>query len=145
LLALLNSKLLDWYFRLGSTNSKVNEYQFNSLPCPVFQETADREDRIILGRAREALESDPLDAVRQVAPALKTAPFGLSALNLCEVLVRRMRGLEEQRGTITRSERAALCPKAEPYQRALDLLIMRLAGLSDSEMAGVEERLEEML
>ncbi len=34
LLALLNSKLIDWYFRLGSTNSKVNEYQFNNLPCP---------------------------------------------------------------------------------------------------------------
>ena len=36
LVGLLNSELLDWYFRLGSTNSKVNEYQFNNLPCPVF-------------------------------------------------------------------------------------------------------------
>jgi hypothetical protein len=32
IVALLNSRLLDWYFRLGSTNSKVNEYQFNNLP-----------------------------------------------------------------------------------------------------------------
>lgn len=38
LLALLNSKLIDWYFRLGSTNSKVNEYQFNNLPCPTFRD-----------------------------------------------------------------------------------------------------------
>src|SRR5439155_26297927 len=36
IVGLLNSKLLDWYFRLGSTNSKVNEYQFNNLPCPIF-------------------------------------------------------------------------------------------------------------
>ena len=34
LLVLLNSKILDWYFRIGSTNSKVNEYQFNVLPVP---------------------------------------------------------------------------------------------------------------
>jgi hypothetical protein len=39
LLGLLNSSLLDWYFRLGSTNSKVNEYQFNNLPCPFFTAT----------------------------------------------------------------------------------------------------------
>ena len=36
LLALLNSQLLEWYFRLGSSNSKLNEYQFDNLPCPVF-------------------------------------------------------------------------------------------------------------
>jgi hypothetical protein len=36
LLAVLNSKLLDWYFRLGSTNSSVNEYQFNALPFPLI-------------------------------------------------------------------------------------------------------------
>jgi hypothetical protein len=37
LLALLNSRLIDWYFSIGSTNSKVNEYQFNNLPCPFFR------------------------------------------------------------------------------------------------------------
>ena len=44
LLGVLNSKLLDWYFRLGSTNSKVNEYQFRSLPVPLFAETATQND-----------------------------------------------------------------------------------------------------
>ena len=33
LMVLLNSKILDWYFRLGSTNSSINEYQFNNLPA----------------------------------------------------------------------------------------------------------------
>ena len=34
LMALFNSKLLDWFFRLGSTNSKVNDYQVKVLPTP---------------------------------------------------------------------------------------------------------------
>ena len=33
----LNSRLIDWYFTIGSTNSKINEYQFNNLPCPAFR------------------------------------------------------------------------------------------------------------
>jgi hypothetical protein len=145
LLALLNSKLLDWYFRLGSTNSKVNEYQFNNLPCPIFREAATREDQILIGRAREAMENDPLDAVRQVAPAVATAPFGPAAFNLLEAFARKIRELEGQRGTISRTARATLCPEADAYQQASDLLLFQLAGLSDSEIAGVEERLEQML
>lgn len=47
LLALLNSKILDWYFRLGSTNSKVNEYQFDALPVP---ELIERQERAPLRR-----------------------------------------------------------------------------------------------
>ncbi len=42
LLALLNSKLLDWYFRLGSSNSKANEYYFNNLPFPAFNQDPER-------------------------------------------------------------------------------------------------------
>ena len=33
-LGLLNSKLCDWYFRLGSTNAAVSHYQLYNLPCP---------------------------------------------------------------------------------------------------------------
>jgi hypothetical protein len=145
LLTLLNSKLLDWYFRLGSTNSKVNEYQFNNLPCPIFREAATPEDQILIGRAREAMKNDPLDAVRQVAPAIATAPFGPAALNLLEAFARRIGDLEGQRGRISRAARATLCAEAQAYQRASNLLLFRLVGLSDSEIAGVEERLEQML
>lgn len=58
LVALLNSKLLDWYFRLGSTNSKVNEYQFNALPIPAImgtEESANWEEPL-KQRDWEALE-----------------------------------------------------------------------------------------
>lgn len=37
--ALLNSKLAEWYFRLGSTNAMVSEYQLRNLPCPEFNTT----------------------------------------------------------------------------------------------------------
>lgn len=47
LMALLNSKLAEWYFRLGSTNSKVNEYQFDNLPCPEFAKaTTPADDKL---------------------------------------------------------------------------------------------------
>ena len=37
-LGLLNSKLADWYFRLGSTNAAVSHYQLYNLPVPAFQD-----------------------------------------------------------------------------------------------------------
>lgn len=37
LLALLNSKLADWFFRLGSTNASVSHYQLYNLPAPALQ------------------------------------------------------------------------------------------------------------
>ena len=38
LLGLLNSKVSDWYFRLGSTNAHVSHYQLYNLPCPLFDD-----------------------------------------------------------------------------------------------------------
>src|SRR5208337_504180 len=57
LMALLNSRLLEWYFRLGSTNSKVNEYQFNILPCPRFSTNH--------SKAGDATAEESLSALRQ--------------------------------------------------------------------------------
>ena len=68
-----------------------------------------------------------------------------AALNLLEAFARRIRELERQRGTISRAARAKLCAEADAYQQASDLLLFQLAGFSDSEIAGVEERLEQML
>lgn len=48
ILALMNSQLLEWYFRLGTSNSKANEYQFNNLPCPVFGTTRAKHGTSIL-------------------------------------------------------------------------------------------------
>jgi hypothetical protein len=55
LLGLLNSTLADWYFRLGSTNSKVNEYQFNNLPIPLFAPSLAAGDAGMQKRAEAAV------------------------------------------------------------------------------------------
>jgi hypothetical protein len=145
LLGLLNSKLIDWYFRLGSTNSKVNEYQFNNLPCPIFRDTVTSEDTALRALAHQALEESPLSAAEVLMPAWASAPFSPAAKDIIEVLSGRVRALEGTRGQISRRDRSRLFEEAEPYQRALDLILFRMAGLSNAEIAGLEERLRKML
>ncbi len=41
-LGILNSKLLDWYFRLTSTNNHVNGYEIANLPIPQISEEEQR-------------------------------------------------------------------------------------------------------
>ena len=55
LLALLNSKLSDWYFRLTSTSAAVSHYQIYALPAPTVVEGSCPENWIA------ALESGKWD------------------------------------------------------------------------------------
>ena len=55
LLGLLNSRLLNWYFKVFSTNSNVNGYEVDNLPMPniveVDQKTiSNRVDRILAAK-----------------------------------------------------------------------------------------------
>jgi len=52
---------------------------------------------------------------------------------------------ETKRGSITRTERSALYSGAQPIQDLLDKIIFRLAGLTDAEAEGLEQRLSKML
>lgn len=86
LLALLNSKLLEWCFRLGSTNSKVNEYQFENLPCPVFRDDATAAELDAEARIRRRLEEGRPD-VRDLLPdCAGGGPFGRAARTAFEGL-----------------------------------------------------------
>jgi hypothetical protein len=53
--------------------------------------------------------------------------------------------IESGRGDIARTERSALAPEAQPYQDLIDRILYRMAGLTDAETAGLEQRLAEML
>ena len=146
LLALLNSKLLDWYFRLGSTNSKVNEYQFNNLPCPVFAAESAADDRKALAGAVKAVEKMDMGmAFECVKDGLSTPPFGCAVRDLMVELVKRIIAVEKDRKLSSRSDRSALAREAQPYQDLLDRLLYAMAGLSDQEVKGLEERLAKML
>ena len=55
LLAILNSSLLNWYYKKFSTNSNVNGYEVDSLPIPRISEPEqkpfiDLVDKILAGK-----------------------------------------------------------------------------------------------
>ncbi len=65
-LGLLNSNLIDWYFRLGSTNAAVSHYQVANLPCPVFDESEPEVDeiKIVQSVVRSGAFDDAYEMVR---------------------------------------------------------------------------------
>lgn len=146
LLALLNSKLSDWYFRLGSTNAHVSHYQLYNLPCPIFAENLGNRDELIQERALTALRAGDLAAVfNYLQPLLTTPPFSLAVQNVIIEAVNQISVIEQQRGDIPRSARSALAREAQPYQDLIDRLLYALAGLTDTEATGLEARLARMM
>ena len=146
LVGLLNSKLLDWYFRLGSTNSKVNEYQFNNLPCPVFAENLSTRDEQMQELAISALrDGNTTAAFQHLQPLLVNPPFSLALQAAIIEAVHQITAIEQARGEISRSARSALARDAQPFQDFIDRLLFALAGLTETESAALEERLAQMM
>ena len=144
-LALLNSKLADWYFRLGSTNAMVGEYQFNNLPFPRFAETASVEEQGVVSTALDAMHrGDMAAAFTIVEPLILKASFSPCLERLFIEAVERIEAIELARDDVRRVDRSALAPHAQPYQDFIDRLFYALAGISDSEARGLEERLAQM-
>ena len=146
LAALLNSKLLDWYFRLGSTNSKVNEYQFNNLPCPHFAESSRPTDRKIEEAAVSAVsDGDAELAFNLIQHLTKDAPFSPALQGVIIEAVNWIVRIETDRGEIARVDRSQLAPAAQPYQDFIDQLFYAMAGLTTEEASDLEDRLTQML
>ncbi len=146
ILAILNSKLADWYFRLGSTNAHVSHYQIYNLPCPVFAGARSEADDYLRDVAVAAIETGKFDAAFDLlTPALASPPFPLAVQDVLVELVRRIIAIERARGEIARTERSALAPAAQPLQDLIDRLLYALAGLDPAESAGLEARLAAML
>ena len=141
LIAFLNSEILDWYFRLGSTNSKVNEYQFDSLPIPTFSEE------------RPSIAWEPLFEKGQWVALLNLlcencSEPGVMPATVAEALAemsRRIQQIEAKRVLKSRSERSHLAPESQPIQDAIDSVLFRCYGLSGDDAEYIEQRLEEML
>lgn len=145
-LALLNCKLCEWYFRLGSTNAMIGEYQFKILPCPVFANSLQVTDEAIQKQAFAALAAGDIERVfDSLKPLLIASPFSLAVCAVIVEAVDRITAIEANRGVISRAARAALHPDAQPYQDLIDKLFYALAGLTDAESVALEERLARML
>ena len=146
ILAILNSKLADWYFRLGSTNAMVGEYQVKNLPCPAFAENRTPEDESMLRAALSGIRRGNLARAFDVLhPGLESQPFSCAVRDTVVALVRRIVQTEQARGEISRAERSALCEAGQPYQDLIDRLFYAMAGLDEEESRGLEERLAGML
>ena len=143
--ALLNSKLCDWYFRLGSTNAHISNYQIDNLPCPVFAEATSSTKRQQDAVQRKLSAGQVDKALQLLSPFVQTAPFDPLVRDALVAAVDRITDLERRRGDISRTDRSALNPAAQPYQDFIDRVLFQLAGLSDDEISGLEQRLSRML
>jgi len=146
ILGLLNSKLCDWYFRLGSTNAAVSHYQLYNLPCPLFAVKHTAGETKLQGSAESALAAGrPDEALDLLRPLLAKPPFSPAVRQVIIAAVQRIMALEADRGEIARVERSALDPAAQPYQDLIDQLFYGMAGLTPDEVKGLEERYAKML
>ncbi len=145
ILAVLNSRLIEWYFRLGSTNAHVSQYQLRNLPFPVFAASVPTPARLIEQFRRAVETGNWAEAQLVVNPLLAEPPFAAPLMQCMKLLTLTIIDIESGRGQIGRTERSALDPHAQPLQDLLDHMIYRMAGLTDDDIAGLEERLARML
>jgi hypothetical protein len=141
LLALLNSTLLDWYFRILSTNSTINEYQFNLLPVPSL--VSDRNtvnwQSLLKNHQWNLLTNTLLEACPNPGEISQSVTEALSEMSLS------IQSLEGNRMLKNRSERSHLATESQFIQDSLDTVLFRCYGLSDDDAKYIEQRLKEML
>ena len=143
LLALLNSKFADWYFRLGSSNNSVSHYQLYNIPCPRFGEEVDQVLRDDLESMLNA--GDTVSALDRACEELKEPPFDGAIEAALVDTANRIRLAELDRGEISRTERAVLGTSSQPYQDFIDGVLFRCAGIGESQASDLCARLEQML
>ncbi len=145
ILALLNSTIIDWYFTIGSTNSKVNEYQFNNLPCPIFQPWNKKRDDSDWNKIQTIIESKP----QEIIPLLNglIEPFEGSPIieRTISRLAELIRAAEVKRGVITRMERSSLSGESQIYKNVIDEILFRLFGINSADADYIKTSLDAMV
>ena len=138
-LALLNSKLGEWFFRLSSTNAAVSHYQIHQLPVPTLT------NQSAPSWWADALAGRDWDTASREAPLDGTGHMPKYVMSGIEEMCRAIKHHETQRQLRNRSDRSQLSDESEPIQGAVDRLIFRCFGVSPDEVRHVEERLMVML
>lgn len=144
LLFILNSSFSEWYFRLGSTNAHVSQYQLQMIPCPRFGHGDRTLDATLLVEVEAALGEADFDRVETLLLDLAAAGIGATIEEAIIRLVALIEAEECARGPITRQQRARLAPVAERVQTILDKLLFSLIGF-DGRYQLFRERLATML
>ena len=79
MVALLNSTISDWIFRLTSTNAAVSHYQVGNLPCPIFDDGAPDAEQV--EKIEGLVRSGALDeAYQSIRFALDAPPFAVDGI-----------------------------------------------------------------
>jgi hypothetical protein len=143
---LLNSDLIDWYFRLGSTNAHVSHYQLYNLPCPNFAPTLGQLANQTVAEAQAAIDKADFEAAELcIAELIIQPPFDRAIASIIAAIVDRIIDSERTRGEISRSARSKLARESQHWQDLIDRTLARMAGITEEEHAGLKDRLETML
>lgn len=78
LLSILNSKLMNWFFRCFSTNSNVNGYEVDNFPIVKMQESESKKLELQAKRMLGGKKSDNLNAVSQKIDMMIYHLYGLT-------------------------------------------------------------------
>ena len=139
-LALLNSKILEWWFRLGSSNAHANEYQMNALPVP--KPSADScvvEWRPLFHATRwEDLEEKLRFACEVPGYMPASVSEAIAQMSL------RIQQIESERTISSRGERSHLSAESQVIQDAIDGVLFQCYGLADGDAQYIGYRLEQM-
>jgi hypothetical protein len=140
-LALLNSQVSDWFFRLGSTNAHVSHYQIYTLPVPTLsKDTPPLPWKPLLQKGHWPELADRLCSAC-AEPGVIPQPVAEALAEMS----RRLQEIEAKRVLKNRSERSRLDPQSQPIQDAIDRVLFRCYGLAEEEARYIEQRLQEML
>ena len=141
ILVLLNSCILEWYFRLGSSNAHANEYQINSLPIPtVVDDSGDSDWQRLFERG----EWEPLKESLCSMCVVK-GQMPLQVMQALAALCKYVQEVEAGRVLGNRFERSRLAPESQVVQDIIDATLFRCYGFSLAESSYITSRLENML
>jgi hypothetical protein len=140
-LALLNSVIYDWFFRLSSTSASVSHYQIIKLPAPTIV------DGPKISGWRELMNKDHWERLREILMNAFAVPGEMPSETAAAItaLSRRIQEIEARRVLKHRADRSRLAEESQPLQDVIDSILFRCYGLSDEEGRYVTLRLREML
>ena len=87
LLAVMNSKLINWYFRCFSTNSNVNGYEVESFPVPISNNSKQIEIINLVDRILAAKKSDPQTDTTALEKEIDKKVYALYGLSAEEISI----------------------------------------------------------
>ena len=141
ILAILNSKIGDWYFRLGSTNNAVSHYQIYNLPVPTIADSPISKDLKAMLNSEDWKEL--FDSLKTSCDGSGQMPFGV--MTILADLSNKIGKIENRRVLKNRSERSRLDYQSQKLQDIIDVVLFNCYGLDDEESNHIEKRLGEML